>query len=58
MGRFTCFKDLLSSPGPYVGGILYRFFGFRGPIVAGLILHVVILMLIFIFVRERKVERQ
>jgi len=53
MGRFTCFKDLLSSPGPYVGGILYQLFGFRGPILMALILHVVILIIIFLFVQER-----
>ena len=53
MGKFTCFKDLLSSPGPYVGGILYRFFGFRGPILMGLILHVVTLIIILRFVQER-----
>jgi len=56
MGRFTCFKNLLSSPGPYVGGILYQFFGFRGPILAGLILHVVILIIIFLFIREKEVS--
>ncbi|MCK4472436.1 MAG: MFS transporter, partial [Anaerolineae bacterium] len=53
MGKFACFKDLLSSPGPYVGGILYRFFGFRGPILMGLILHVVTLIIILRFVQER-----
>ena len=54
MGRFTCFKDLLSSPAPYVGGILYELSGFRGPIVASLILKVIVLMIILLFIREKK----
>jgi len=54
MGRFTCFKNLLSSPGPYVGGILYQISGFRGPILAGLTLHVVILIIIFLFIHEKE----
>jgi len=54
MGRFTCFKDLLSSLAPYVGGILYELSGFRGPIVASLILKVIVLMIILLFIREKK----
>ena len=54
MGRFTCFKDLLSSPAPYVGGILYELSGFQGPIVASLILKVIVLMIILLFIREKK----
>jgi DHA1 family multidrug resistance protein-like MFS transporter len=52
MGRFTCFKDLISSPAPYVGGILYGLSGFRGPILASLILKVLILLIVFLFVQE------
>ena len=54
IGRFTCFKDLLSSPAPYVGGILYGLFGFRGPILASLILKVLTLIIILLFVQQRK----
>ena len=52
MGRFTCVKDLIASPAPYVGGVLYELSGFRGPILASLILKVLTLVIIFLFVRE------
>ena len=52
MGRFTCFKDLISSPAPYVGGILYGLSGFRSPILASLILKVLTLIIILLFVQE------
>jgi DHA1 family multidrug resistance protein-like MFS transporter len=54
MGKFTCFKDLLSFPGPYVGGILYKLSGFRGPMLASLILSVVVLIIIVLFVQEER----
>jgi MFS family permease len=54
MGRFTCFTGLVSSPASYISGNLYELFGFRGPIVATLILKVVILLIIFLFVQEKR----
>jgi MFS family permease len=54
MGRFTCFKDLLSSPGPYMGSILYSFLGYRGPMLAGLILSVITLLIMLLFIHEKE----
>jgi MFS family permease len=54
MGTFTCFTGLVSSPASYISGNLYELFGFRGPIVATLILKVVILLIIFLFVQEER----
>jgi len=57
MGKFTCFKDLLSSPGPYVGGLLYSFFGYRGPMMVGLILSILTLLIIILVVKPQRTQR-
>jgi len=52
MGRLGAFKGLLSFPAPYLGGLLYNAFGFRGPILANLVGAVVVVMIMWRFVRE------
>jgi MFS family permease len=52
MGRLGAFKGLLSFPAPYVGGLLYEAFGFRGPILANLIGALVVILILWLFVHE------
>lgn len=52
IGRLGTFRGLLSFPAPYVGGLLYEAFGFRGPIFGNLIGAAVAMILLLVFVRE------
>jgi MFS family permease len=52
MGRMGAFRGLVSFPAPYVGGLLYTTFGFRGPIVANIIGAVVVIVLMLTSLRE------
>ncbi len=51
-GRIGAFRGLLSFPAPYVGGLLYEAFGFRGPIWANLIGAALVIPLLLVFVKE------
>jgi len=57
MGKLACFTGLIGSPAPYVGGILYEFFGFYGPIVATLILKVLTLLILIYGVKPQRAQR-
>nr|MBC7244709.1 MFS transporter [Chloroflexota bacterium] len=52
IGRLGTFRGLLSFPAPYVGGLIYEAFGFRGPILGNLIGAAVAMILLLAFVRE------
>jgi len=52
LGRLGAFRGLLSFPAPFVGGLLYDAFGFRGPLVANLIGALIVLVILWRFVRE------
>lgn len=52
VGRLGAFKGLLSFPAPFIGGLLYDVFGFRGPILANLIGSLAVILILWLFVRE------
>jgi len=52
IGRMGAFRGLVSFPAPYVGGLLYRAFGFPGPVVANIIGAVVVIVLMCTSLRE------
>jgi len=52
IGRLGAFRGLLSFPAPYLGGLLYEAFGFRGPILANLIGAVIVVVILWRFVNE------
>jgi MFS family permease len=52
IGRMGAFRGLVSFPAPYVGGLLYTAFGFRGPIVANIVGAVVVIVLMLTSLRE------
>ena len=58
MGRLSAFRGLLSFPAPYIGGLLYERFGFRGPILANLIGVIVAVVAILTLVKEPVREGQ
>jgi MFS family permease len=52
IGRLNAFRGLVGFPAPYIGGLLYEAFGFRGPITANLIGALTALILMATWVRE------
>jgi MFS family permease len=52
IGRLNAFRGLVGFPAPYIGGLLYEAFGFRGPITANLIGALTALILMATLVRE------
>jgi MFS family permease len=52
IGRFNAFRGLVAFPAPYIGGLLYEAFGFRGPITVNLIGALTVLIFIATFVSE------
>ena len=52
IGRLSAFRGLVGFPAPYIGGLLYEAFGFRGPITVNLIGALTALILIATLVRE------
>ena len=52
IGRLNAFRGLVAFPAPYIGGLLYKAFGFRGPITVNLIGAVTVLILLALLVRE------
>ncbi|HID65305.1 MAG TPA: MFS transporter [Anaerolineae bacterium] len=52
IGRFNAFRGLVGFLAPYVGGLLYEAFGFRGPITVNLIGAATVLILMAVLVRE------
>ena len=52
IGRLSAFRGLVGFPAPYIGGLLYEAFGFRGPITANLIGALTALILMATLVRE------
>ncbi|NIO68063.1 MAG: MFS transporter [Anaerolineae bacterium] len=52
IGRLNAFRGLVGFPAPYIGGLLYEAFGFRGPITVNLIGAITVLILIAMLVRE------
>ncbi len=52
LGRLGAFRGLLSFPAPYVGGLLFDAFGFRGPIVANLVGAMIVAIVLWLFVHE------
>jgi MFS family permease len=51
IGRLNAFRGLASFPAPYIGGLLYEAFGFRGPITVNLIGAITVLVLMTLLVR-------
>ena len=52
VGRLGAFRGLLSFPAPYLGGLLYNTFGFRGPILFNIIGAIVVIVILWTSVRE------
>ncbi len=52
IGRLNAFRGLVGFPAPYIGGLVYEAFGFRGPITVNLIGAITVLILIAMLVRE------
>lgn len=52
MGRLSAFRGLVGFPAPYIGGLLYEAFGFRGPIIVNLIGAATVVILLTLLVRE------
>jgi MFS family permease len=52
IGRLNAFRGLVGFPAPYIGGLLYEAFGFRGPITVNLIGVLTVLILMVMLVRE------
>ena len=52
LGRLGAFRGLLSFPAPYLGGLLFNAFGFRGPLLANLIGVVIVILVMWLFVHE------
>jgi len=52
IGRLNAFRGLVAFPAPYIGGLVYQAFGFRGPITMNLIGALTVLVLIATLVRE------
>jgi DHA1 family bicyclomycin/chloramphenicol resistance-like MFS transporter len=52
MGRLNAFRGLVGFPAPYIGGLLYEAFGFRGPITVNLIGALTVAILMALLVHE------
>jgi MFS family permease len=52
LGKLGAFRGLLSFPAPYLGGLLYSWSGFQGPILANLIGALMVIVLFWRFVPE------
>lgn len=52
IGRLNAFRGLVGFPAPYIGGLLYEAFGFRGPITVNLIGAIIVVILLATLVRE------
>lgn len=52
MGRLSAFRGIVGFPAPYIGGLLYEAFGFRGPITVNLIGALAVVILLALLVRE------
>lgn len=52
IGRLSAFRGLVGFPAPYIGGLLYEAFGFRGPITVNLIGAMIVMILLALLVRE------
>jgi MFS family permease len=52
IGRLNAFRGLVAFPAPYIGGLMYEAFGFRGPITVNLIGAITVLILMAVLVRE------
>jgi MFS family permease len=52
IGRLSAFRGLVGFPAPYIGGLLYEAFSFRGPITVNLIGALTALILMATLVRE------
>jgi MFS family permease len=50
MGKISAFRGIFAFPAPYLGGLLYEAFGFRGPIFVNMIGAIIALFLIALFV--------
>ena len=52
IGRLSAFRGIVGFPAPYIGGLLYEAFGFRGPIIVNLIGAIAVVILLATLVRE------
>lgn len=52
IGRMAAFRGLFAFPAPYLGGLLYNAFGFRGPILFNIIMALVVIVMFWKWVRE------
>jgi DHA1 family multidrug resistance protein-like MFS transporter len=56
IGRLSAFRGLVGFPAPYIGGLLYEAFGFRGPITVNLIGAIAVVILLAMLVHEPTVD--
>jgi DHA1 family multidrug resistance protein-like MFS transporter len=52
MGRLAAFRGLIAFPAPYVGGLLYNAFGFRGPILFNIVGALIVIFILWRWVGE------
>jgi len=52
MGRMAAFRGLIAFPAPYLGGLLFDRFGFRGPILFNILMALVVIVIFWKRVRE------
>lgn len=52
MGRMAAFRGLIAFPAPYLGGLLFSWFGFRGPILFNIVMALIVIVMFWKWVRE------
>jgi MFS family permease len=57
MGKLSAFRGIFAFPAPYLGGLLYEAFGFRGPIFVNMIGALLALFLIALLIRKPLTSR-
>jgi len=58
MGRLSAFRGLLSFPAPYIGGLVFDRWGFRGPVMISMIGALVVAFLLWRFVPEAEPKKE
>ena len=52
LGRLAAFQGLVGFPAPFIGGLLYDAFGFRAPLLAGIVGIVATTVMLVMLVKE------
>ena len=57
MGRLNAFRGVLSFPAPYIGGLIFDRWGFRGPVLVNLVGALLVALVLWRFVPEVESKR-